>query len=187
MPVESGWHVVTLRTSRDGRVRVEDPSARLGMLGGTVDNMSGYSIDDVATVGVAHRQHGRCVAAVGAIVGPYTFTAVGEALDVENDGSHEPPHVQERRTRARAARRALARLTDHAASIATAPERMAGSAISSGARAAARATMVRANRARADVDALEALDANDDFGDNVAGLGGLSVFDELAEKLYARR
>lgn len=182
VPSGSGWHIITLYRDGDGRIKVEDPSARLGMLGG-VSMANQYSVDDIETVGVARSSQGRCVAAVGAIVGPYTFSAVGAAHESELD-TVEPERTRHARTRALAARRALRRLTDTAAAVATTPEHVATRAVDAGARSAARAVTVRANRARADVDALEALDAPDEQGGAVDGLG---VFDEWAEKLYARR
>ena len=121
-----GWHVVTLWWDREGRMHLEDPSARLGMLGGS---MHDEEDDTIAAVRI-ERGHATMVTVGAVLPGGVATAARGISIEEpdDDDDEDEPSEASQRkrtrRRRARAASRAFGRLASQAARIVTSPARV---------------------------------------------------------------
>lgn len=173
-----GWHVVVLRWDANGTPYIEDPSARMGMLGpeGEMSTMD----ESVMGVGIYRRVGRRHVAAVGYVCGSQVLASVGTASEDENPESPEPAKHAKARAMLRAFRGAATKGAHAARTLYGGGAARGAAQLVKAASKASRGAASTETMANADVD--ETTD-DDEATDDVNGFG----FDDVAWSMWRAR
>lgn len=167
------YHVVVAYRGDDGSLRIEDPSARLGMLEGAPYGPRGASnMESVGHIACVGRRH---VAAVGFRCNGVTVAGIGD--DDADDDTPEATRRSKRRALGRAFRNAAKRAAAAAKRYASFPATAARAAASSAANIAK-----EANRGASDAQTLDDLDVTDD----AEASNGVGDIHDLLWELYSR-